>query len=143
MGPEVRTVHRRRFGRRGRWLAVEALAGSRRRGPLTWPLRSGLRPPRAVDLGALALPGLAGADRRDALGERHLEALGGLAAVVEAGELDHRQPAADGALDGAQAFALGLGDEGEGVAGRCHPGGAADAVDVVVGLVRNVEVDHV
>src|SRR5688500_2724783 len=115
----------RRVGRRDWRLAVGALAGG---GPLARAPRAALSPPRAVELGALPLPGLAGADRRDALGERHLEALGGLAAVVEAGELDHRQPAADRALDGAQAFALGLGDEGEGVAGRCHPGGAADAV---------------
>ena len=54
-----------------------------------------------------------------------------------------RQALADGALDGAEIGFLVRRDEGERVARQLGAGRAADAVDVVLGDVRDVEVDDV
>ena len=83
---------------------------------------------------------LAGADRGDALGDRHLETFRRRRAVVESRHDDARQAFADRALDGAQVGLLFGRDEGEGVAGQLGAGGATHAVDVVVGDVGHVEV---
>ena len=47
------------------------------------------------------------------------------------------------ALDGAQHAALARGDEQDGFAGTARAAGAADAVHVGLGIVRDIEVDHV
>src|SRR5262249_61260863 len=63
-------------------------------------------PPGSAALGvgasALALFGLASADRGDALGQRDLQLVGGPPRVVEAGELHAREPRAHRPLDPAQ-----------------------------------------
>ena len=93
--------------------------------------------------GAGALLGAAGADRGDALLERDLEALRRLRLIVEPLDRPPREARADRALDGEQLGGLLFRDEVEGVAHHLGPGGAADPVDVVLGDVGDVEVDHV
>ena len=63
--------------------------------------------------------------------------------VIEIRQGDARQPLADLPFDPGQRLLLGRGDQHEGVAFRLGPGGAADAVDVVVRHVRHVEADDV
>ena len=105
--------------------------------------RAGVSTARCLGLGAVAVACLAGADRGDAFRERYFEACSRFCAVVEVGQGDARQSFGEHALD-AFYFALLLRrDEGEGVAGQLRPAGAADAVDVVFGYQRHVEVDHV
>src|SRR5512141_770862 len=108
------------------------------------------RHPRLVDraavrllLGALALLGLAGADRGDALGDGDLEALDRARRVVEVGDGDAREALADRALDLAEVRLLVGRDERERVALQLGARRAAGAVDVVLGDVRNVEVHDV
>ena len=91
----------------------------------------------------LALLGLAGANRGDPLGDRNLEALGRRLRVVEARHGDARKPLPDLPFDRREIGRLLRRNEGEGVAGHLGPGGAPDAVDVVLGDVGDVEVDHV
>ena len=83
--------------------------------------------------GAQALLGLPGANRRDALGDRHLEALGRPRRVVEPGNRDARQALADRALDLSKIRLLVGRDEREGVTRQLGARRAADAVDVVLG----------
>src|SRR5205823_5034974 len=62
-------------------------------------------------------------------------ALGRLPRVVEVRQGDPRQALADLPLDGRQQLLLRRRNQHPGVALRLGPGGAADAVDVVVGVV--------
>ena len=62
--------------------------------------------PLGVGAGALAIFGLAGADLRDALGQRDLQLLRRPLRVVEAGQLRAREALADRALDAAQVALL-------------------------------------
>ena len=93
--------------------------------------------------GPLALDRLPGADLGDPLVDRDLQPLGGPHAVVEVGESDPEKPGSDSALDGAEIGFLVRGHEGERVPRQLGAGRAADAVDVVLGDVRDVEVDDV
>jgi hypothetical protein len=52
-------------------------------------------------------------------------------------------PPADGSLDGPQLALLRRRNERQGVAGGTGARGASDSVDVVLGLDRDIEVDHV
>src|SRR5262249_13809374 len=56
--------------------------------------------------------------------------------------LHHRERAAGDALDIAQIAALIGGAEGEGRAARPRPGSPPDAVDIALGHVRDLVVDH-
>jgi hypothetical protein len=79
----------------------------------------------------------------DALLDRNLEAALGLGTVIEALEVATGQSAAHSTLDGIDQWLVGRRDKGEGVAHHACAGGAADAVDVIVGLCGDVEVDDV
>ncbi|MGZ5427504.1 MAG: hypothetical protein ACXWFS_00700, partial [Thermoanaerobaculia bacterium] len=79
-------------------------------------------------LRALALIGLARANRRNALGNRHLEALGRPRRVIELGNRDARQALADRALDLSEIRLLVGRDEREGVTRQLGARRAADAV---------------
>ena len=87
--------------------------------------------------------GFLGTDGGDPLGDRNLETFGGFLRVVEIGEGDSGEALVDGAFDGAEIGLFIVGDEGEGVADGRGAAGAADAVDVIFGDVRAVEVDDV
>ncbi len=63
--------------------------------------------------------------------------------VIEAFDLLPLDAHADKALDAARVTPGFLGHEGEGVAGFLRAAGAADAVDVVLGIFRDIEIDHV
>ncbi len=89
------------------------------------------------------LLGLAGADRRDALGDRDLQPLPRLRGVVEARQRQLRHALPHRPLDGEPVRLLLGSHEREGVADLAGPGGAPDAVDVVLGDVGHVEVDDV
>ena len=74
---------------------------------------------------------------------RFLRALGRGLAVVEVGQSHARDALADVPLNLCQRFFFARRDEHESIAFRLGPGGAADAVDVVVRHGRHVEADHV
>ena len=101
------------------------------------------RPALGVGTRADALLGLARADLGDALRVRHFQPLGRRALVVEVGHGHARQPPADRLLDRAQIPFFLRRHQRESRAGHFSARGAADAVDVVLGLHRHVEVDHV
>src|ERR1019366_7428002 len=92
---------------------------------------------------ARPLFGLARATGGDALGDRHLEALGRPFRVVELRHRDARQALADRTLDLAEVRLLVGCDEREGVARQLSARRAAHAMDVVLGHVRDVEVHDV
>ena len=135
-----------RHARSGR-TAPRAASRRRRRGPCEprgpcapRGARSGARPspsrasaPRPCGRGSAAMRSAMGTSKRSA----------GRLGVVEAGQGDARQALADRPLDRGEVGLLLRRDEGEGVAGHLGARGAADAVDVVVGDVRHVEVDDV
>jgi len=99
------------------------------------PLRVLLRP--------LAVARLPGADLGDPLVDRDLEPLGRARRVVEVRERDPRKAHPDRSLDGPQIGLLIGRHEGKRVARQLGPGRPADAVDVVIGDVRHVEIDDV
>ena len=69
--------------------------------------------------------------------------LAGLVDVVDGGQLHLGQRRVGGALDGPEHTALARGDEEDRLAAAARAAGAADAVDVGLGVVRDVEVQHV
>src|SRR6185295_3607889 len=83
------------------------------------------------------------ADLRDPFRDRDFELLVHLAFVVEAFELFARQFLADRALDRRELRPFVVADESERFAHRSGPGRPADAMDVILGDVRDVQVDHV
>src|SRR5437868_22583 len=83
------------------------------------------------------------ADCGDPLANRNLEATLRPSVVVEIRKCDLRQSLADRFLDGAQIVMLVRRDEGECIAYLACPRRATDAVDVVVGRLRHIEVDDV
>src|ERR1035437_10935671 len=121
------------------------LAGARGHASALARRHRGVVPSAAFGLfaGARPLPRPACADGRDALLKRNLEALGRVRRVVELGNRHAGEAPSDRALDLAEiAFLVGR-DEREGVARHLGAGRAANAVDVVLGHVRDVEVHDV
>src|SRR5512141_2337709 len=107
------------------------------------PWRSPGTPSFGLLFRALSLLRLTRADRRDALGDRDLEALGRPRRVIELRHRDARQALADRALDLPEIRLLVGRDERERVALQLRARRAAHAVDVVLGDVRDVEVHDV
>ena len=78
------------------------------------------------------------------LGDRVRELLlAGLVDLVDGRQRHLLELRVGGALDGAEHAALTRGDEQDRLAGASGTAGAADAVDVALGVVRDVVVDHV
>ena len=81
-----------------------------------------------------------GADREETLGDRYLEAGRSCGSVVEVGQGHAWQRLPDRALDCPHvARFLGRGER-ERIPRTLRPGGASDAVDVILGRGRNVKV---
>ena len=97
----------------------------------------------ALALARVALFRLLGTDRGDALRHRNLEPDVRPRLVVEVGQRDPRKRPADRPFDRAKIGFLLRRHERERVAGQLGASGAADAMDVVVGHGRHVEVDDV
>src|SRR6185503_5427181 len=128
-------------------LALTLRPLARPRGPLAHVLA--MRPPGTVPATALplrvaapALLGLARANRRDAFGQRNLQLGLRFRGIVEVRHRDARQRAAHRALDGVDLALLLRRDERERLSRRFRAARAADAMDVVLGHERYVEVDH-
>src|SRR5437868_12712615 len=83
------------------------------------------------------------ADCGDPLANRNLEATLRPCVVVEIRKCDLRQSLTNRLLDGAQIVLLVRRDERECIADLTCPRRATDAVDVVVGRLRHIEVDDV
>src|SRR5664280_55074 len=136
---------RRSMARSYRSTGRRRLAGARGNASALARRHRGFVPSAAFGLfaGARPLLGLACADGRDALLKRNLEALGRVRRVVELGNRHAGEAPSDRALDLAEiAFLVGR-DECEGVARHLGAGRAANAVDVVLGHVLDVEVHDV
>src|SRR5688500_7916566 len=96
-----------------------------------------------IRLSPLTLIFLARTDLGDTLGARHLEALARHGGVVEIRHGDTRQAAPDRFLDVTEIGLLVRRDERECIAGRLGAAGAADAMDVILRRLRDIEVDDV
>src|SRR5688500_5833702 len=102
-----------------------------------------LAAPLRFRLGACALVCLARPDRGDALSNRNLELPFRSRGIVEVEQRDARQPLADRLLDRPKVVLFLRINEGEGITYRFRSRSTADAVDVIVRSLRNVEIHHV
>jgi hypothetical protein len=93
--------------------------------------------------GALPVIGLAGTDLSDALAQRDLELLGRPGRVVKARQGHAGQARADCTLDAVQVtFLIGRDKRDRVTGGRCTSS-TTDSVDVVLGHVGHIKIEHV
>src|SRR5687767_3468163 len=102
-----------------------------------------LAAPVRFRLGACALVRLARPDRGNALANRNLELPFRSRGIVEVWQRDSRQPLADRLLDRAKVVLFFRRNEGKRITHGFRSRSTADAVDVIVRSLRNVEIHHV